>query len=259
MRVLRSLTMLSAFTVLGAVALIPPTPGAAQSQYDADLPPQAWLSVTERTERGHRNGNPNAEGHLIEFISYTCSHCADFARQADGTLDVAAVGPGYISVEVRPVIRNSIDLVVSLLAQCGDPNRFKERHRALLYSQGVWLTKAMNAPQGQKQIWERRTAESRVNAAIALGLDDTMRDFGISRPTMIGCLRDEATAQKILANDAADREEFTITGTPTFALNGEKLDEAGDWPTLARTLQERFRPKAQGQVIENGRVTTVDR
>ena len=75
-------------------AIAPATPGAAQSLANPrselidNLPPQPWLSVTERTEKGHRTGNPEAEAHLIEFISYSCSGCAQFARQGDGSLDV---------------------------------------------------------------------------------------------------------------------------------------------------------------------------
>jgi protein-disulfide isomerase len=236
-----------------ALALGSAAPGAAQSLADQrsevidDLPSQAWLSVTERTERGHRMGNPEAEAHLIEFISYTCSHCAAFAKQSDGTLDVAAVGPGEISVEVRPVIRNYLDLVVSLLVQCGDADGFKGRHRAFLYSQDTWLPDAVAAPAGQQQIWARGTPEARVNAARALGFDDIMRDQGYSITEVDQCLRDQAAAETIVANDQADRAVFGIKGTPTFALDGETLT-AGDWPSLSRTLQERFRPDPQESV-----------
>ena len=262
---LRTSVLIGALGALvgATMALAPAAPSSAQSLANPkselvdNLGPQAWLSVTDKTERGHRNGNPDAEAKLIEFISYTCSHCADFARQGDGTLDVAAVGPGFISVEVRPVIRNYLDLVVTMLAQCGDPAGFKERHRALLYSQGQWLPKAVKAPRSQQEIWARGTPDARVNAASALGLDDTMRDRGFSTPQITNCLRDETVAQKILANDKADRAQFNITGTPTFALNGQTLTEAHDWPSLAGILQERFRPGAQAQGIENGRVYTA--
>lgn len=263
MNAFRTTLTVGFFSALGAVGLTlaSPSPSAAQSLENPrselidNLPEQPWLSVTERTEKGHRNGNPDADAHLIEFISYTCGHCADFAKQGDGTLDLAAVGPGHISIEVRPVIRNYLDLVVTMLAQCGDPAGFKRRHRALLYSQETWLPKAVNAPQSQQQVWARMTPAARANAATALGLNDTMRDHGLSTGQITSCLRDEAAAQKILANDAADRTEFGITGTPTFALDGKTLEGVGNWPTLASALQNRFRPKAQ--VIENGRVTTV--
>ena len=246
---------MSALALAGiALALQSATPSAAQSLGDTrselidDLPPQNWLNVIERTEKGHLNGNPDADVQLIEFISYTCSDCADFAKQGDSTLDLAAVGPGHIAVEVRPVIRNYLGLVVSLLVQCGDPSGFKNRHRAFLYSQETWLDKAVKAPQSQKQIWARSTPDARVNASRALGFDDMMRDRGFSVTQIDRCLRDEAQAQTIKTNDLADRATFSITGTPTFALNGETLASVGDWPSLAATLQERFRPAPQESV-----------
>ena len=251
----RTATAVGAMTLTAlALSLNVSAPSAAQSLADTrselidDLPPQDWLNVVERTEKGYRNGNPEADAQLIEFISYTCSHCADFAKQGDSTLDLAAVGPGHVTIEVRPVIRNYLDLVVSLLVQCGEPAGFKGRHRAFLYAQDTWLTKAVNAPQSQKQIWARGDANARVNASRALGFDDIMRDRGFSMSQISACLRDEARAQKIIANDEADRIEFSITGTPTFALNGETLANVGDWPSLAATLQERFRPAPQESV-----------
>ncbi|MEL6237218.1 MAG: thioredoxin domain-containing protein [Pseudomonadota bacterium] len=237
-----------------ALTLAPTGPSAAQelenpkSDFVDNLPPQVWVSVVERTERGHRIGKPEADAQLIEFISYTCGHCADFAKQSDGTLDLRAIGPGYIAVEVRPVIRNYLDLVVTMLAQCGDPAGFKNRHRAFLYSQDVWLQKAINAPQSQQAIWARGGPEARSNAARALDLDDVLIQSGQTVPQVNACLADQAKAQEIIANDRADRTQFGITGTPTFALNGETLKGVHDWPALASTLQEAFRPEPQESV-----------
>lgn len=236
----------------GAASMALALPGTASSQSQDlsnpqselidNLPSQTWGAKTERTERGHRMGKPDAEAQLIEFISYTCSHCADFAKQADGTLEIAAVGPGHVAIEVRPVIRNYLDLVVSVLVQCGDPQGFKNRHRAFLYSQGEWLQKAINAPQAQQAIWSRGDAAGRSNAARALDLDDVLFVQGLSAPQVNACLADEATAQTILENGSKDTSEFGITGTPTFALDGKKLEGVHSWPALSATLQERFRP-----------------
>lgn len=228
-------------------------PGAAQelenpqSAFVDNLPPQVWIATIERTERGHRMGKPEAEAELVEFISYTCSHCADFARQGGPTLDLAAVGPGYLNVEVRPVIRNGLDLVVTMLAQCGDPSGFKDRHRMFLYSQNDWLTKAINAPKSQQAVWSRGDANARLNAARALDLDDMLAQRGLTTPEINTCLADDAAASAILANGRADATEFGITGTPSFALDGKLLTNVHDWPGLSGVLQSRFKPAADAQ------------
>ncbi|MEL6487587.1 MAG: thioredoxin domain-containing protein [Pseudomonadota bacterium] len=237
-----------------ASALVLPASGTAQdlsnpkSDFAKDIPAQGWQTQTERTDRGHLIGNPEADAQLIEFISYTCSHCADFAKQSDGTLDLAAIGPGFVSVEVRPVIRNSLDLVVTMMAQCGDADGFIRRHRSFLYTQDKWLKKAINAPQSQRAIWARADAEARLNAARSLDFDDLMLSKGLSLQQINACLADDNAAQAIMAADSADRSEFGITGTPTFAFNGKKLENVSDWPALSAVLQEAFRPKPQESV-----------
>ena len=231
---------------LAAVSIA--APAAAQdlsnprSELVDDLPSQVWIDTVERTERGHRIGNPEAEAELIEFISYTCSHCAAFARQGGPTLDLAGVGPGKVSVEVRPVIRNGLDLAITLLAQCGDPKGFKDRHRMFLYSQDQWLPKAIAAPQSQQAIWARGDTAGRLNAARALDLDDMLAARGLTMPQINACLADNAAAQALMTNGNADRSEFEVTATPSFALDGEKLANVHDWPGLSMALQARFRP-----------------
>ena len=79
----------------GALALSPANPATAQSTSQDQLSDPgsafvgsgrraAWHAEVERTERGFRIGNPDAEASLIEFISYTCGHCATFAQSFAG-------------------------------------------------------------------------------------------------------------------------------------------------------------------------------
>jgi protein-disulfide isomerase len=221
-------------------------PGSA---FDLDGADVNWINTVERTERGHLMGKPEAEAALIEFISYTCGHCASFAMQSGPTLDLVGIGPGKISVEVRPVIRNGLDLALTLLAQCGDPGGFKNRHRLLLYSQRTWLPKAFDAPQSQRDAWERADAAARLNAAQALDLDDMLAAQGMPMPQINACLADDKAAEAILANDAADRTEFGIEGTPSFALDGNTLPDVYSWPDLAAVLQARFAPGSQNNAL----------
>ncbi|MEE4199274.1 thioredoxin domain-containing protein [Erythrobacter sp.] len=205
-----------------------------------------WHGEVARTERGHMIGDPDADTSLIEFISYTCGHCATFAREGEGALDLALLAPGHLNLEVRPVIRNAIDLTVSLLAQCGPEDRFKDRHRMFLMRQDAWLEKARQAPQSQQAIWQRGDAASRLNAAQALDLDDMLAARGVSKVDINKCLADDKAALALISGGRADREEFAVPGTPSFALDGELLEGVHDWPALYEVLSERFRPGAGG-------------
>ncbi|MHA7819405.1 MAG: DsbA family protein [Erythrobacter sp.] len=203
---------------------------------------RSWHAEVEQTERGFMIGNPEAEASLIEFISYTCSHCASFAREGEGAIDMVLLAPGLMNVEVRPVIRNGIDLAVSLLVQCGGADGFKDRHRMYLSRQQQWLGKAQSAPQAQQAVWARGDRAARINAATALDLDDMLADRGMSRIDITACLSDDQAALELIRNGQADATEFAVRGTPSFALDGELLDDVHSWATLYPVLEERFRP-----------------
>lgn len=245
--------LLSAAAALMALATGPVT--AQQQQQPADLSrpgsafgapenPGNWQTTIARTARGHLIGNPAADTKLIEFISYTCPHCADFAARGEPALEIVLLKPGKLNVEVRPVIRNGLDLAVTLLAQCGDPAGFKGRHQALMLAQADWLGKARAAPASQQAIWERGDKAGRVNAAAALGLTEMLVRRGQSRAELDACVANDTAARAILANAKADYAEFAVPGTPSFALDGKLLEDVYSWEGLYPVLSAKFTPTA---------------
>jgi len=237
---LRHFTLIGAALVtLAATAGAQQTLEAPRSAFKGVDPQGNWSAAIVRTERGHLIGNPEAETRLIEFVSYTCGHCANFAVEGEPAIDLTLLTPGKMSLEVRPVIRNALDLTVSLLVQCGDPAGFKDRHRAFMYGQSQWLAKFQNAPQSQQAIWARADKASRMNAASALGLADMMVQRGQSLTEVNACIMNDAAAQKLIDNNTADRLEFKVPGTPSFALDGNLLSEVHSWDALYPVLSER--------------------
>lgn len=232
----------------GAAALALAT-GPASAQQDLSQPgsafkpkdnPGNWQTTIARTERGHLIGDPQADTRLIEFISYTCPHCADFTARGEPALELVLLMPGKISLEVRPVIRNALDLTVTLLAQCGDPAGFKVRHQTLMLAQADWLGKARAAPQTQQQIWLRGDKAGRMNAASALGLRQLLAARGQSQAELDACLMDEAAAQRLVENGRADYAELAVNSTPSFVLDGKLLPEVHSWEALYPVLSAKF-------------------
>ncbi|TAD71462.1 MAG: protein-disulfide isomerase [Sphingomonadales bacterium] len=232
----------------GAVLALSVGPAIAQQQ-DLSRPgsafapadnPGNWQSTIARTQRGHLIGNPKAETKLIEFISYTCPHCSDFAARGEPALEIVLLKPGKMSVEVRPVIRNGLDLAVTLLAQCGDPAEFKGRHQALMLAQADWFGKARAAPSTQQAIWDRGDKAGRMNAANALGLTELLARRGQSRAELDACVSNDAAARALLANARSDFAEFAMPGTPSFVLDGKLLKDVFSWEGLYPVLSAKF-------------------
>ena len=211
-----------------------------------------WIGEVNRTERGHILGNPDADAKMIEFVSYTCSVCLIFAQEGEPAIDLTLLMPGDMSVEVRPMIRNYLDLTVSMLVACGDPKTFKVRHRDFMWSQPIWLGKANAAPASQRAIWERADKAARVNLAAALDLDDKLIARGASAGEVNKCLTDDTLAQSLIDNSNADRTEFGVRSTPSFALDGKLLPDVHQWATLYPILSDRFAPKATANALGSG-------
>nr|WP_282099644.1 MULTISPECIES: thioredoxin domain-containing protein [Qipengyuania] len=194
--------------------------------------------MLQASDGGHLFGNPEAEKKLIEFMSYTCSHCAEFARKGDAAIKLSYVPTGKISYEVRHLIRDPVDLTAALLTHCGDEKKFGGNHEAIMYRFDEWMDKARNATQAQRSRWQFGTNSARFQA-IASDLDfyEIMETRGYRRADLDRCLSDEAKAKALADTSAADVAKYQLTGTPSFVLDG-KLLEAHDWPSLEKRLKD---------------------
>ena len=197
-----------------------------------------WAGMLQASDGGHLFGNPEAEKKLIEFMSYTCSHCAEFARKGDAAIKLSSVPTGKISYEVRHLIRDPVDLTAALLTHCGDEKKFGGNHEAIMYRFDEWMDKARNATQAQRSRWQFGTNSARFQA-IASDLDfyEIMETRGYRRADLDRCLSDEAKAKALADTSAADVAKYQLTGTPSFVLDG-KLLEAHDWPSLEKRLKD---------------------
>jgi len=226
---------LSLALALGAVALT--GSGAAVVAKTA----QNWTTAVVENDNGHLLGNPEAKTRLVEFMSYTCSHCADFARSGDQAIKLAYVPNGRVSFEIRHLLRDPIDLTAALLTHCGDPAKFPENHSAILYAQDEWMAKARATTQAQRSRWQFGTNGARRQAmASDLGFYTIMERRGYSRVALDRCLADEAKATALAESSQADIATYKLQGTPSFVVDGELLEGVFTWPGLERALGSRF-------------------
>jgi protein-disulfide isomerase len=128
MKLVRSIAMAAA-----AVLVMGAAPAAAQRA------PNWNNTIVVTPQDGHLVGNPNAAVKLVEYVSYTCPHCAHFEMESDATLRLTFISTGKGSVEYRPFIRSSIDVAAALLARCGRIAKFRGNHYAIMRDQAKWF------------------------------------------------------------------------------------------------------------------------
>ncbi len=210
---------------------------AAMALLAAPAAAQHWNAEIEQTAKGHRVGNPEAPLQLIEFVSYTCPHCAHFEQESEAELRYFYVHEGYAAVEVRHLIRNLADVAAALVTECGPEDKFFANHRIMLHEQPNWIARAQALTPAQQARWNTGRVSERMRA-IASDLDfyELMEPRGYSISELDRCLSDEERAEQLLTTSQANAQEFGVQGTPSFVLNGNLLEGVHSWPQLSQVI-----------------------
>lgn len=178
-------------------------------------------------------GNPDAPVKVVEFISYTCSHCAEFSRESQVPLAGGLVRQGKVSVELRPFLRTSLDEVPALLALCGPKSNYFGNSAGLLAAQGSWFKPP--ADPGYEARWkalEGKPVAQRGMVAKDLGLTKLMRARGYTSAALDACLADQTKLDWLTKQTEYAGTTIKVVGTPSFMINGVLQDVYG-WADLA--------------------------
>ena len=199
----------------------------------------SWSStVTETPEGGFVMGNPQAKVKLVEYASYTCSHCRDFSAEASEEIR-KIVDTGKMSYELRNFVRDPIDISTSLLARCGGKDVFYPLSEQFFTNQNAMFEKAQALGDAKyQQLMSSPPAQRFGNLAAAVGLVDLAKQRGIAEDKAKRCLADTGAAEKLAKGVEAASNQYKIDGTPTFILNDVKIDNVANWATLQPKLKE---------------------
>ena len=194
---------------------------------------QSWVETAAVTpEGGYVIGNPDAPLKLVEYASHTCSHCAAFSQEGAAELD-EYVAKGIVSYEIRNQIHDALDMTIALLARCGSPQAF---HPLANQAWGGFNQVMENAQPALQAAAQAPDAQRFQTIAEVTGLLDFFAARGISRDQALICLADTAKVEQIYEASQTQSDELGITGTPTFILNGRKI-EGTDWASVETALQ----------------------
>ena len=206
---------------------------------------QNWLATIERTPVSHIVGNPDAPVTLTEYLSYTCPHCRDFTMTGEQALKLGYVQSGKLRYEYRHAIANPADLAATMLARCGDPDKFPGNHAALMAAQPKINGLRQMATKSQTDRWNFGDKSARRRAVASdLGLYGVFERRGYTRVELDQCLNDQDLADRLEAS--ADVDWSKISGTPAFAIDGTVLEDVHTWDGLSAALSGKA-PAAQEQ------------
>ena len=213
--------------------------GSALALFVAATPakPASWSSNISISSVGaHVVGNPKAKVKLVEYFSYTCSHCADFAKLGSAPLKTQYIDKGLVLFEYRNLVRDPVDMTAALLARCGAPAAFAGNHDAIFAAQPVWLGKVAKATEAQRKSWYQGSLGDRARRIAAdTGLTAIMQKRGYTTAQIGTCLDSEVAQAEIAGMTNIGQNADRVAGTPTFFINGRNAAVV-QWTALKTKL-----------------------
>ncbi|WP_282027812.1 DsbA family protein [Ruegeria faecimaris] len=150
-------------------------------------------------------GSADAPVEIIEYASYTCPHCASFHQGPLKKIKKDYIDTGKVKFTYREVYFDKYGLWASMVARCGGPEKFFGISDLIYKDQAEW-TRA-GGP-----------------AEIVDELRKIGRLAGISNDQLDACLQDGNRAQTLVAWYQENAERDDIRATPSFIVNGKKVD-----------------------------------
>ena len=153
--------------------------------------------------QNHVMGENKAPVTLYEYSSFGCFHCADFHLQVLPELKKEFVDKGLLKVVFVPLPLDKNSMDAALLAECVDEGKYFSFIEVLFKKQRDWGM-AFNP---QKVLLQY--------AALS----------GLENEKAKACLKNDATAERILKDRQAGLSDLGISGTPSFVVSSKSDNE----------------------------------
>lgn len=200
-----------------------------------------WTEVVTQTPQGgYRMGNPEAKVSLVEFGSMTCPHCAEFDETGLPPLVENYVKSGQVSFEFRNYVRDPFDIAASLIARCNGAQGFFPLTRAMFENQEQWIQKIQAAPSSQLQAVTNLGPERQfLEIAQLADLQKWAAMRGVPTAKSTQCLTDQQAVNQLVQMNADATSEYpNLPGTPSFAINGELVENTSTWAQLEPRIRQ---------------------
>jgi len=157
-------------------------------------------------------GPADAPVTVVEYASMSCPHCAAFDTEVFDAFRLKYIDTGKVRYIFREFPLDAAAYAAAMVARCAPADRYFDVVHAYFRSQGEWL----RAPD------------------LKAALLDVAKPFGFTEQSFDACLSNQALFSGL---DAVKNRgvSFGVQATPTFFINGKKLEGA---LSLAQLEQE---------------------
>lgn len=176
-------------------------PAAAQEQPAPATDLTAALAEVATPLGDRIIGDAKAPNVLVEYASATCSHCAHFAIDVLPGLKEKLIDTGRLQLVFREFPLDNAALAAFMLARCAPEDKYFPLMDLFFRRQSTWTT-------GDK----------------AAELFRITQMAGFTEQSFKDCLQRKDYAAIISQAAKVAQQKLGLKGTPTFFLNGQKLE-----------------------------------
>lgn len=148
-------------------------------------------------------GEESAPITMIEYASFTCSHCANFHETVYPQLKAEWIDTGKVKFILREVYFDQFGLQAAQVANCAGPMKYYPIGGMLFDGQAEWIG------DGQP-------------ATVSANLKKIGLKAGLTAEAVDACLADEARAEQMVLAYQTRATADDVQGTPTLIINGVK-------------------------------------
>jgi protein-disulfide isomerase len=203
----RALLSALCVTVLGAgIAL---TGGAlAQQKGPSEVPMEELMKPGALPDLAL--GPADSKVVVVEYASMTCGHCAHFSTEVWPAFKKKYVDTNKVRYIFREFPLDNLAAAASMLSRCTGPEKAFSLIEVLFEKQKEWAF-------GEGNPVPR--------------LFEIAKQVGFTQESFDKCLTDQKLLDNITATRSRASDVFGVSATPTFFINGKKLDGA---PTMEK-------------------------
>jgi protein-disulfide isomerase len=146
-------------------------------------------------------GDANAPVTIIEYASMTCSHCATFHNTTYPAMKKKYIDTGKVKYILREFPLDPLAAAGFMLARCSGNDKYYPIVEMLFQKQNEWVT------------------QNPIPPLLALA-----KQMGFTQESFEACLKDQKVLEGIESVRTHGAEKLSVTSTPTFFINGKKVN-----------------------------------
>lgn len=208
----RELIALSTAATATGLLGVTPTFAADGEKHGADK--LMNLAGADKGMKDRPIGNVDAPVTVIEYASPTCGHCGQFHVAIYPEFKEKYITSDEIQFILRPFVRNTLDAVVFMLAEAAGEEGYHTVVDTYLSTQNQWMT-------------SDKPRDALLAVALQLGFTKESFDAALTN-------QDLFEGMELVRDQALN--EFDLTGTPTFYVNGKQMSGGQTLDDLSKEI-----------------------